>query len=451
MSGTFATGSLNRSKRPPELAQANKGGCESCGGGGCGNCPLKGKVPMREEIQKAVDAIRERPIEENTGNKSLDKESKSILGLRVFAAPETIFTIPKSIADPRIPIHTVQKTGQISDSRNFQMHEQITRSKSQIEIPATREEISKTVEDPKAAITQVGQTTQNENNSPQMQGQRLATEQDPLKIDFVVPQDPVSRTINFKTKTAIAENPKGIQIPIKEEPKIEETENRIQNHSEPQHEIQTQKPIKNTQKKIKMEEIFANIEQINVPSNDNAQRVVIVQKIGREVDRINEEEIVFIPRKKELPKLKTVNKKEKIKRKIQSPQKKEENVVPTGKIKQEKLEKTLKIEKEVKKTRKLTRAKIAPKESEVKATKKTREDTAIAKEAKTLTVQITKIVSNEKFTKLKLKETKELEERIKKLLAKRAEKKTKKKISIFELLELFKNIKKKKTKSKKAA
>jgi hypothetical protein len=68
-----------------------------------------------------------------------------------------------------------------------------------------------------------------------------------------------------------------------------------------------------------------------------------------------------------------------------------------------------------------------------------------------LTNQITKVVANEKFTKLNFKETKELEVRIKKLLAKKADKKSKKKISIFELLEIFKKIKKKKTKSKKAA
>ncbi len=437
------TSSLNRNKRPPEQKPLHEtgGGCQNCSGG-CPNCPIKGKAPMQEEIQKAVTAIREMPVEENN-KPTLEKESKSILGIKVVATSETIFRLPKStitIHSSQVPT-SIQQIDPARDSGDLQQLDSINQPKTR---PYPERIFAEQDKGEASDFSQVPRTREGEKQI-EAKGERLATEYDSLKIDFPIPQSPMSKTISFRTasqKTAIE--------PKSRVEKFEKVESR-KREKEGQNQIKENKSPKHVQEKDtlyppEMEKMITQIEEIRVGSNDNARKMVLVQKRESEIQESKQESGIFAHCKKDLPKPSKVAGKEIIKLKIQESESKEEKAFAQNRDPKTKTPTTQKMR--IKE--KTIRTKIAPKE-EHRVKERTEKRAKIEKEAKLLTNQITKLVANEKFIKLNFRETRQLETLIKKLLAKKAENKSKKKISIFELLEIFKKVKKKKAKSKLAA
>jgi hypothetical protein len=445
VSGTVVTSSLNRNKRPPEQKPLHEtgGGCQNCSGG-CPNCPIKGKAPMQEEIQKAVTAIRERSGEENN-KPTLEKESKSILGIKVVATSETIFRLPKStitIHSSQVPT-SIQQIDPARDSGDLQQLDSINQPKTR---PYPERIFAEQDKGEASDFSQVPRTMEGEKQI-EAKGERLATEYDSLKIDFPIPQNPMAKTISFRTtsqKTVI--EPKSR---VEKSEKIEIKNRKREN--EGQNQIKENKSPKNVQEKDtlyppEMEKMITQIEEIRVGSNDNARKIVLVQKRESEIQESKQESEIFAHCKKDLPKASKVAGKEIIKLKMQESESKEEKAFAQKRDPKAKTPTTQKMRVQ----EKTIRTKIAPKE-EHRVNERTEKRAKIEKEAKLLTNQITKVVANEKFIKLSFRETRQLETLIKKLLAKKAENKSKKKISIFELLEIFKKVKKKKAKSKLAA
>jgi hypothetical protein len=397
---------------------------------------------MQEEIQKAVTAIRERSGEENN-KPTLEKESKSILGIKVVATSETIFRLPKStitIHSSQVPT-SIQQIDPARDSGDLQQLDSINQPKTR---PYPERIFAEQDKGEASDFSQVPRTMEGEKQI-EAKGERLATEYDSLKIDFPIPQSPMSKTISFRTaskKTVI--EPKGrVEKSEKVESRKREKEgqNQITENKSPKH-VQE----KDTLYPPEMEKMITQIEEIRVGSNDNARKIVLVQKRESEIQESKQESEIFAHCKKDLPKASKVAGKEIIKLKMQESESKEEKAFAQKRDPKAKTPTTQKMRVQ----EKTIRTKIAPKE-EHRVNERTEKRAKIEKEAKLLTNQITKVVANEKFIKLSFRETRQLETLIKKLLAKKAENKSKKKISIFELLEIFKKVKKKKAKSKLAA
>lgn len=426
---------------------------------GCGDCNgekgcCASKKPIGETIQKTVNIERtqleqEQPIAALQENKSYAAR---------LAEPEHIFSLP-SVSDPIVnkiisitknDINGIMAVSKLvptpeprqMDSRNIQLKEQVTRTrlvvvqKSNHAVNSIREEQTNGSSDD--LIENKGLKAEETTAAPAevvvQKVEAVAAPREDARIDFQMPQKVEARTVRFRTRT----NPVAQSLQAQHAGE----QNRTQVIQTPAEERVA------TAKHPAMETALKKITEMRDPANDDSI-LVTAQKGEIEVPR-RSDTIGFIAKKtsvlkkKELPTVK-VAKEEKPQLKVQKQEKKGE-VCPSTKIKKEE---TPELCKEVNKVEKRAIAKLTPKESEIKTSKLTKEKTTkIEKEAKILTNQITKLVANEKFIKLNLRETNKLEVLIKKLLAKRAEMKSKKKISVFELLEIFKKIKKKKKRAK---
>lgn len=429
------------STKPFELTQSD---CSKCDGnrGCCG-----GKNPIGETLQKEI---------KNEGSVSFDEKQNSLASEtknRRVAEPEHIIKTFRSqdnqvaTNQSQVALALVSKlnpheTDQ-GESRDFQIKE---RRYKDTEALASRR-IGFVVLGKEGVVVQNTSPTEVYEEKGQNRAQRIdenqpaiktqGTQEAQLKIDFPMPETIQNKTIRFRTKILT----------------VGETQtNQTQDQEKPQ-----EMRIKEL---TQMEKLIQKIKNIKIPSNDNLDKREQITKLIRvnPIEIINKVEIKEnkvrssqnadeINRVREEPKIIAARAKHKEvalsspKKKTRIPKIDETNRNDRGKSKE--MQKMNKERKE---------AVIQPIKTTAKEIKpKVERAEKVEKEAKILTNQIVSLMKNQKFIKMNFRETKELEARIKKLLAKKAENRAKKKISIFELLEIFKKIKKKKAKSKLAA